>query len=60
MKYLLIMLALGLLVLMSCKKKTVVVPTENQVEGYSLLQKLPGHWVGTNKTVYGTYPWFCL
>ncbi len=42
----------------SCKKKTTPEPKNPTIEGFDFLSKISGHWIGTNKTVYGNYPWF--
>ncbi len=32
----------------------------NEIDGFSLLEKINGHWIGSNETVFGNYDWFCF
>lgn len=58
MKNILLLLFISLLSFSSCKKETEPTPGSSSIEGFDFLNRISGHWIGTNETVYGTYPWF--
>ena len=61
MKNIILILAMALVSLTSCKKEPIVnPPTNSSIEGFDFLNQVSGHWIGTNETVYGTYPWFAF
>ncbi len=39
---------------------TVFPNSPTNIEGYGLLSKLTGHWVGSNETAFGDYDWFAF
>ncbi|MDC1162328.1 hypothetical protein OAT18_02680 [Tenacibaculum sp.] len=37
---------------------TEVVPIDINIDGFDFLEKMQGHWVGTNRVIANDYPWF--
>ncbi len=37
---------------------TEVVPVDINTDGFDFLEKMQGHWVGTNRVIADDYPWF--
>jgi hypothetical protein len=35
-----------------------VIPVDINTDGFDFLEKMQGHWVGTNKVIADEYPWF--
>lgn len=52
-----LLLCLCLSVFIACGNDDEAVNNE-EIQGFNLLSKLSGHWVGTNETVFGFYDWF--
>lgn len=55
----------GLILLLSgftflaCSESNIV-DNQEDILGFSLFEELPGHWVGTNDTPFGTFDWFAF
>ena len=52
-------LLLSLITFSNCDTPETPVDDED-ILGFSLLDKVTGHWVGSNETVYGTFDWFAF
>jgi hypothetical protein len=53
-----ILLFLLVFSLSNCDKEVTPPENNNGLIGFSLLNELTGHWVGSNQTAYGFYDWF--
>lgn len=59
MKYFLLVAAILAISLSSCDKEAQATETPD-ILGFDLLSELSGHWVGENKTAFGTFEWFAF
>jgi len=58
MKSYLLLSIVAILFFLSCKSDDE--PNTPEIQGYDLLNKLSGHWVGSNETAFGTFDWFAF
>ncbi len=58
MKFTFSIFLIGLCLLSNCDKSEN--PTTSEILGFDLLNEINGHWVGSNRTVFGLFDWFAF
>lgn len=55
-----LIIASFLVTLLACSDNASDGNNNGEILGYSLLEELPGHWIGNNETPFGGFDWFAF